>query len=554
MKVTLLPVTFITSMIMARASGNNDVEVSSNALTNQIMCGYQGWYAFPGDGAPINRWKHWFKNPANIARPGIPSLGTDMYPTMDEYDDEDLKESGIRMSDGSFAKFFSSVKPGVVLKHFEWMATYGITGVFHHRFMQDLDLPKNREWKTMVLRNVKNAAERTGRAFAVSYDIAGSKITNDSLEDLKADWMRLVDEERITRSSRYIRQNGRPVLHIFGIGLKTVNIDDTQKLAHLINWFQRKAPYKYRVFLVGGVPSKWRERIGDSREEPAWRGIYDSLDGIHSWHVGRWTTVDNFNSYMENVIEKDAAYCESRGILYMPTMWAGFSWHNLKNQQMPLNHIPRLGGEFMWSQAHKYASNRNIKSIWMAQFDETDEGTAIYKVAARTADLPAQGNWLALDSDGHDLPSDWYLRLAGEAQRMLEGKRALTRTIPLDPADAPPPMKQPAIKPTRRPTKKPTIKPTRRPTRKPTQYPTRYPTRHPTKAPKAIAAKNVKPTDHPTRKPSKRPTSSPVITFVDICKEKRKVRHCRREWRTCRWERSSRSCVVDLARAAKYKW
>ena len=32
-----------------------------------------------------------------------------------------------------------------------------------------------------------------------------------------------------------------------------------------------------------------------------------------------------------------------------------------------------------------------------------------------------------------------YLRLTGEAQRMLNGERPLTRTIPIDPSDPPPP-------------------------------------------------------------------------------------------------------------------
>ncbi len=74
----------------------------------------------------------------------------------------------------------------------------------------------------------------------------------------------------------------------------------------------------------------------------------------------------------------------------------------------------------------------------MAQFDEADEGTAIFKATATASQLPAEGNWLALDADGQSLPSDWYLRLAGEAQKMLEGMRSLTSTIPISPQDPPP--------------------------------------------------------------------------------------------------------------------
>ena len=138
---------------------------TSTSLTNQIICGYQGWFTFPGDGAPINRWKHWFNVPSNVITPGLDDLVVDMYPTTDEYDEDDMKETGIIYRNGngtlptSYAKFFSSAKPKVVMKHFEWMETYGISGVFHMRFMQDIFRPNNRATQTMVLWNVKNSIE-----------------------------------------------------------------------------------------------------------------------------------------------------------------------------------------------------------------------------------------------------------------------------------------------------------------------------------------------------------------------------------------------------------
>jgi hypothetical protein len=288
------------------------VRTRPNMLDNQIICGYQGWYGFPGDGAPINRWRHWFRS-----APTYGNVTVDMYPSTDEYDVGDLKESSILMPDGSHAKFFSSARPKVVLKHFEWMATYGITGAFHHRFMTDLQTPMH-ETRTMILRNVKNAAEATGRTYAVSYDI--SRTGNDVIESLKSDWMMLVDDEGITNSRQYIRQNGLPVLHIWGIGFTTVPVDDATGMQNLIDWFKSEAAGKYRVFLIGGVPSKWRNQTGDSRNGTSWEGIYDSLDGIQPWHVGRWQNTTEFNKFYSDFIADDAAYCKTKGILYMPTM------------------------------------------------------------------------------------------------------------------------------------------------------------------------------------------------------------------------------------------
>jgi len=38
-----------------------------------------------------------------------------------------------------------------------------------------------------------------------------------------------------------------------------------------------------------------------------------------------------------------------------------------------------------------------------------------------------------LNIDGYDVPSDWYLRVGREAQKMLDGRIALTPDLPIDP-------------------------------------------------------------------------------------------------------------------------
>lgn len=451
--------------IFSDEKANPAVPVPNDTLLHQILCGYQGWFTYPGDGAPVDKWKHWFTSEHD---PSVSNVGVDMYPRMDEYDTDDLRESNMVMKDGiTFAKFYSAARPNVVRKHFEWMQEYGISGVFHMRFMQDLHIPKNHDWKTMVLRNVRDAAESTGRVFAVSYNIAGNQIDDSILDECKEDWKRLVDEELITRSDRYIHHRGLPVLRIYGIGFKRVRVSDTAKLAGLIDWLKNGPDERYRVFLIGGVPHRWRDRVGDSREGIEWESVYESLDGIHPWHVGRWKTVDDFGDKYERVISEDATRCDDLGILYMPTMWPGFSWHNLKKNSSnnggggsspppppPVNSIPRLGGRFMWAQAHRYTADETIKTIWMAQFDEVDEGTAIFKVAKDESEVPAEGDWLTLDADGESLPDDWYLRLCGKAQRMFAGTIPLTETIPILPVS--PATTHPA---TFSPTKSPTASP-----------------------------------------------------------------------------------------------
>ena len=330
-----------------------------NMLTNQVICGYQGWFGTPGDGSPINRWRHWFRG--NESTPAYDRATIDMYPTTDEYDSTDLVETGITMPDGTYAKFFSSYKPNVVLKHFEWMQTYGISGVFHHRFMSGLQSAKENATRTQITRNVIHAAEATGRMFAMSYDIAGTG--NEMMERLKADWMYLVDVVGVTNSSNYILQNGLPALHIFGVGLSTVEITDVNGMQRLINWLRSPSSGKYRVWLLGGIPSQWRNQGGDSRKGDGWKKIFHSMDGIAPWHVARYSNTDEFDDYFQETIAVDAAYCKERGIVYMPTMWPGFSWLNLKKdvkKGISINSIPRDGGKLMWKMAYKYVANPNI--------------------------------------------------------------------------------------------------------------------------------------------------------------------------------------------------
>jgi hypothetical protein len=118
----------------------------------------------------------------------------------------------------------------------------------------------------------------------------------------------------------------------------------------------------------------------------------------------------------------------------MPVIFPGFSWQNLQKSGKP-NQIPRLGGEFLWRQAYN-AKMAGATVLKIAMFDELDESTAVMKVVSRRDQAPEQGFWLTLDADGLDLPSDWYLRLAGEITRMFHGELEPDPKLPGNPGSA----------------------------------------------------------------------------------------------------------------------
>jgi hypothetical protein len=113
------------------------------------------------------------------------------------------------------------------------------------------------------------------------------------------------------------------------------------------------------------------------------------------------------------------------------SIWVVFSWANLQSNGL-YNQIPRSGGNFYWRQAYN-AVRSGCTMIYGAMFDEVDEGTAMYKLAPTAAHLPAQGTFVPLNADGYNLGSDWYLRLADQAGRMLRGEIPVTSTIPITP-------------------------------------------------------------------------------------------------------------------------
>jgi hypothetical protein len=87
--------------------------------------------------------------------------------------------------------------------------------------------------------------------------------------------------------------------------------------------------------------------------------------------------------------------------------------------------IPRLKGEFLWSQ-FVAAKRAGASMIYVAMFDEVDEGTAIFKC---TDDVPVGERVKFLTYEG--LPGDYYLRLTGAGAKLLRGELAITDAIPI---------------------------------------------------------------------------------------------------------------------------
>jgi hypothetical protein len=413
-------VAFLFAVAMTCGAVHAQDTVDATTLTGKYMFDYQGWFWAPGDGSG-NAWnEHWFRN----SDPAAKDIVVDMYPDMRELDPDELFPTGLKMGDGSPAMLYSAIKEKTVLRHFKWMRDYQIDGVWVQRFLGYALNPSSGPRFNQVLRNCKKGAEAYGRVFAVMYDLSGSN--NGNIGRLKTDWMYLVDSLHVTESPRYIRHNGKPLVSLWGIGMQDRAQPAQDSLVAAIKWFQTGAPAKYRATVMGGTYENWR-----TVAEP-FATTVRAVDIISPWTVGRYHDTTEANNYRNNFLVPDMAEAKRLGKEYLPVIWPGFSWHNLF-PTFASNQIKRLGGKFYWTQVYNAISSGSTM-LYGAMFDEVNEGTAIYKVVPKRSMAPVEAAWVSMDADGYNLPSDWYMRLASHAKKMLNKQIPLSKTMPIDPA------------------------------------------------------------------------------------------------------------------------
>jgi len=393
--------------------------VDPSTLDRKMLLGYQGWFACPGDGSPVNAWIHWFRSQT----PTAANATVDFLPDTSELDADELFATSMTYSNGTPVRVYGAAKRKTVLRHFKWMRDYHIDGVFLQRFTSELGNSSFVAWRNQVTSNVWAGAEAYGRVFAIMYDISGQPAST-LVSTLTNDWSFLVNTMKVTSSPRYQRHRGKPVVAIWGFGF-TDRPGTPQEALVVINQFKAAG-----FTVMGGVPTYWRTLNNDSQTDPAWADVCRAFDIISPWAVGRYGDTAGADSFKANLIAPDLVLTKSLGLDYMPVIFPGFSWHNLLNG--PLNQIPRNAGNFYWRQAYN-AVSAGCTMVYGAMFDEVDEGTAMLKLAPTPAELPAQGTFVPLNIDGTNLPSDWYLRLAGAATRMLRGDSPLTAVRPSNP-------------------------------------------------------------------------------------------------------------------------
>ena len=359
------------------------------------MAGYQGWFNAPGDGTERG-WYHY--NRRGRFEPGWCTI--DFWPEVSEY--QVLYKTEFKFEDGTSAYLPSSHDASTVDTHFRWMKEYGLDGVFMQRFIAEISNPSGKDHFSTVLANAMTSANRHDRAIAVMYDLSGMSRRGPEilLEDIDSIAVRhnLFDHKA---NPSYLYHNGKPLVAVWGIGFNDRRRYGFEEAETIINGLRERG---YSILI--GVPTNWRLLEKDTLPDEKLHEIILKCDVVMPWFVGRY----NEKSYPEyhDLIKEDIKWAKRHKVDYAPLCFPGFSWKNMQNRGAQ---IPRNKGSFFKSQLD-YCIKAGAKMIFIAMFDEIDEGTAIYKIAKKVP-VPAPGSEFVPLEDG--LEPDHYLRLAGEA-------------------------------------------------------------------------------------------------------------------------------------------
>jgi hypothetical protein len=399
-------------------TGSSVKGVDTTTLKGKIMTGYQGWFNTPDDGAGLG-WTHWARKGSEPFAPG--NVTVDLWPDMSEATASERFPTGFKHANGETAFVFSSHNRITVLRHFKWMRDYGIDGAFVQRFANGVKKESTRHHKDVVLSNCREGANRGGRTYAVMYDLSGLGAGGTTV--VSEDWKMLRNKMNMGNDPAYLHHEGKPLVAIWGIGFNDKRKYTLKECRALVEFFKADG-----CSVMLGVPTGWREQNRDATPDPAFHDLLKLADVISPWTVGRYSSPASASAHADRYYQQDIQWCREQSMDFLPVVFPGFSWHNLKPQD-PLDKIPRLKGKFLWSQ-FTGAKKAGASMIYVAMFDEVDEATAIFKCTNE----PPVGQSRFLTFEG--LPSDHYLWLTGEGGRMLRGQRAVEDKVPVRPESA----------------------------------------------------------------------------------------------------------------------
>ncbi|MEM9399813.1 MAG: glycoside hydrolase family 71/99-like protein [Verrucomicrobiota bacterium] len=419
--VLLLTQTGCNANANSKATSPTKSLPTASDMDGKVYVGYQGWYRTPTDGAGMG-WEH-YETYEEEFTPG--KAGIDFWPDMSELSDHEKFATDFKYKDGSTAYVFSSENATTVNRHFQWMREHNIDGAFLQRFTLDVTgfhhqshllRPSN----DRVLSHVQKSANAHQRAYAIMYDLSG--MPHGEMKKVIKDWKELNDIFDLRHDPAYIKNKSKPLVAIWGVGFSDGRKYTLDEVAKLIEFFKNDPDYGGCSILLG-LPTYWRTLQNDAVSDAKFHEIIKTADVILPWTVGRFGGSKTALKRGKEYVQPDFEWCKKNNVQYMPLAFPGFSWGNrYSHENAKFDHIPREDGLFLWSQAVA-AKRAGAQMLYVAMFDEMDEGTQIFKVSNKVP----EGNTF-LTYKPHE--PDYYLRLTGKISELMKGEIKASDSMP----------------------------------------------------------------------------------------------------------------------------
>ncbi len=439
----LLAVACCASPVVADDAPEGVVYPSYKGL---VMAGYQAWFATPGDSRPAGYnggYVHYQNGQTNNQgfRPGSTTI--EYWPDMTEY--TKTYDTEFKYPDGTTATVFSSADPETIDLHFKWMRDYNIDGAVVQRFKSAVEATQSGNTSSReIIGRIVEAARKYNRAFFIEYDLSGFSKESD-ITNITRDWADLCRRYGLNDPNRcptYVWQDGKPMVGFYGVGLKKVA--DTNNVSadmwlRLFDGLVGRDGDEGEVSVFAGTAYYWYHPDVTNSDATAFENyepVYKRLAVISPWSPGRYSSMTAFDGDKLPLAIEDLKWCQDNGVLYAPIAFPGFSWANMRtiftrnadnsvtaalDPNNPYDACSREKGSFFWRQLYQYV-NAGADGLFIAMFDEMDEGTCIFK-CANTSNVPINtssfnsvGKFLGYDDS---LPTDWYLLLTGCAKSFL---------------------------------------------------------------------------------------------------------------------------------------
>lgn len=396
-------------------------QILDGDVLGKLAVYYHGGFFAQDDGSPTNVWNDWTKSNDS---PSKNMVTFELYPDVREYNK--LYQTQLsNLGNGQPAKLFSSWDVSTLDLHFRWMlmnkidvvavqVCYILIDYVHSRNLKrkcSLDFqrlgrhivgnPLYGAQADEMIRKIRTVSAKFDLRFYITWNL--SDWTNYETE-LDTDVNRVSGLGVFSHPYAHQRSNDNSLKPV--IGLQVIDITKALGILKII-----KNSLKPAYYVICGVPKLWLR----------WNSTYegklaDACDMIQSWPVGELLDIGHVVRYQFEDLGPGFEFVRSHNTAYQAVLFPGFAISN--NQTGARNKIPRLHGDFLWSQ---FANLRaiGIRSAMVYSFDGYNDATAIAKAAEDSSMIPIDQYFLRLDVDGVRVSSDFYLRVTAEGNRLM---------------------------------------------------------------------------------------------------------------------------------------